>query len=207
MNKIYFNFTILISAFILILQDTSVFNNHKAMAAQRYVLEDRKIRSLCILPFKAKEIELGLNITEKFFITLKNNFSSVRVLNSEITENCDGILSGELKNYTSETKTNTISDALSYDVVEQQIKVAIEIEIKESKTKDILWRRMATGYKAQSWIEFTRARIADNNLLSFFSVPNQLATSIKKQYNEKEFIDMTINDVVLDLSTNLVKLK
>lgn len=175
---------------------------------ERFVLEDRKVKNVGIMLFTAKDPVLAKKVTEKFLILLSQNKSEIKFTMIEKENNLvDSILTGELKEYNSEIKSNTIADAYNYDILEQQVKIGIEIEVKETQNNDLIWRRKTSKYSTQSWLDFVRSRIGDNNVVDYFYVPFQLSTGLKKQYSEEEFIDRTISDVVKDLSTNLVKLK
>lgn len=174
----------------------------------RYILEDRNIKSVGILPFVAKDDKLSKLITNKFLFLLSKNISGVKFSLLEKADNTvESILTGDLTDYNSVVKSNTIADAYNYDILEQQVKITIDIEIKDSQENDLIWRRRASKYTTQSWLDFVRSRIGDNNVVDYFLVPNQLATSLKKQYTEDELVDKTVNDVIRDLSDNLVKLK
>lgn len=201
MSKFYLKVFVLF--FILFFMSANI----QSYASQRYVLEDRKIKSVCINEFKSKQDGIGQLISDKLFTLLKNNNSNVIFEISSQSNGCEAVMNGEVKEYLSEVKTNTIADSLTYDILEQQVKVSVEIEITENDTKDLIWKRKAGKYNSQSWLNFTRSRIGDNNIESFFYVPSQLAESIRKQYDEKEFIENTVNGVIKDLSDNLVKLK
>lgn len=194
---------IFISFFILLIFSLNVYAEQ-----ERYVLKDRDIKKVGILPFKHKNIELSKKIRDKFLKTLSQNKSNIEFLNiEEVNKNVDCVLTGELNEYKSEVKSNTIADAYNYDILEQQVKIAIDIEIRDTENNDLIWRRKSSKYNTQSWLDFVRSRIGDNNVIDYFYVPNQLSTGLKKQYNEEEFVDKTMNDVVKDLSFNLVKLK
>lgn len=176
--------------------------------AERYVLKDRDIKTVGILPFIYKDQVISNNIREKFLNILSKNDSNIKFINVDNTvKDVDCVLSGELKEYNSEIKSNTIADAYNYDILEQQVKISIDIEIRDTDNNDLIWRRKSSKYSTQSWLDFIRSRIGDNNVVDYFNVPFQLSTGLKKQYSEQEFIDRTINDVVKDLSFNLVKLK
>ena len=174
---------------------------------ERYVLNDRNIKSVGILPFIYKDEKIGQKIREKFLSILKKNQSGVNfILIDKDIKTVDSILSGELKEYSSEVKSNTIADAYNYDILEHQVKIGIDIEIRDTKDNDLIWRRRASKYATQSWLDFVRSRIGDNNITDYFYVPNQLATGLKRQYSEDDMIDKTIYDVIKDLSNNLVKI-
>lgn len=176
--------------------------------AERYVLKDRGIKTVGILPFNYKDQIISDSLRMKFLNILSKNVSGVKFVNVENNDkSLDCILSGELKEYSSEIKSNTIADAYNYDILEQQVKISIDIEIRDIENNDLIWRRKSSKYNTQSWLDFIRPRIGDNYVVDYFNVPFQLATGLKKQYSEQEFIDRTINDVVGDLSSNLVKLK
>ncbi|MBC7476214.1 MAG: hypothetical protein H7263_18165 [Candidatus Sericytochromatia bacterium] len=203
MKKFYYTFAIFTLVFLFGSKDTIAFEYK-----QRYILEDRKIKSVCLLAPKYKNKKVADDILNIFFNFLSSNNSKILFFKNDCnSRDYDAVINTDLKEYSSQIKTNTISDSLSYDVLEQQVKISIEIKIKDKKTDDLIWKRNASKYQSQSWLNFSRSRIADNKIASFFSVPSQLATSIKRQYNEKELIDKTINDVIKDLSINLVNLK
>ncbi len=203
MKKFYYTFAVFTLVFLFGFKDTIAFTYK-----QRYILEDRKIQSVCLLAPKYENKKVADDVLNIFFQLLSNNNSKILFFKDDCnSREYDALIDTEIKEYSSKIKTNTISDSLSYDVIEQQIKISIEIKIKDKKTDDLVWKRNASKYQSQSWLNFSRSRIADNKIASFFSVPSQLSTSIKKQYNEKELIDKTINDVIKDLSSDLVNLK
>ncbi len=170
-------------------------------------MPDRGIKTVGILPIIYKDKKISENIREKFLFLLKKNTSNIEfILLEEENKNVDSILSGEIKEYTSEVKSNTIADAYTYDILDQQVKIAIDIEIRDTKENDLIWRRRASKYSTQSWLDFVRPRIGTNNIVDYFYVPNQLSTGLKRQFSEYELIDRTINDVIKDLSNNLVKI-
>ena len=180
---------------------------HSETFKEKYILTDRNIKSVGILPFIYKDQKIGEKVRIKFLDLLKNNQSNIKfVLVDKESKNVDSILSGEIKDYSSEVKSNTVSDAYNYDILEQQVKVGIDIEIRDNTDNDLIWRRRASKYSTQSWLDFVRSKIGDNNIVDYFYVPNQLSTGLKRQYSEDELIDKTINDVIKDLSNNLVKL-
>ncbi len=178
---------------------------------EKYLLEDRKIKSICVAPFKGKSEETEKRISEKFYKKLQQNNSGIEVIllknDDSQNINCDFILYGEIKDYYAEIKTITFSDFFDYDIFEQQIKVGIEIKIEESKTKDLLWIRKASKFNTQRWIDYNRPRIGSNYITDYFYIPTQLQVSMKKQYPEEVLVDKTINEVIEDLVKNLVKLK
>jgi hypothetical protein len=229
-NIFYYELALLISVFILITpqnflfkilkwQGSSYLSNRyntdtKAYAEPfqaRFILEDRKIKSIGIFPFKSKSEEIGKKITKKFYEKLKENKSDIEVNIFENynlpNKNTESVLSGEIKEYYSEIKTITFSDFFDYDILEQQIKVGIEIKIEDSKTKDLLWIRKSSKFNSQRWIDYNRPRIGSNYVTDYFYIPTQLQVSMKKQYPDEVLVDKTINEVIEDLAKNLVKLK
>jgi hypothetical protein len=196
---------------------TSIFfflliNFHPAFAElfqERYVLEDREIKTVGILPFTTEPVKIKNNISDKFFILMKENKSKINISQIETEQNIhlDSILKGEVKEYSSETKDIIFSDFFEYHILEQQIKVGIEIQVFDSKTNDLIWRRKASKYNSQRWIDFYRPRIGNNEVVDSFYLPTQLVVNMRKQYTEKELIDKTISEVIEDLAKNLVKLK
>ncbi|MFN8575293.1 MAG: hypothetical protein U0354_00400 [Candidatus Sericytochromatia bacterium] len=196
--------------YIILLSSVFLFyiTTYKAYSNERYVLKDRDIKTVGILPFTFKDSKISSKVRIKFLNILSDNLSGIKFINlEEINKNVDCVLSGDIKEYTSEIKSNTIADAYNYDILEQQVKISINIEIRDTENNDLIWRRQSSKYSTQSWLDFVRSRIGDNNVVDYFFVPNQLSTGLKKQYNDEDFIDKTINDVVKDLSFNLVKIK
>ncbi len=176
---------------------------------ERFVLEDREIKSVGILPVKTDPVKIKNNISEKFFQLMKNNKSDIKffLIPDDKNINLDSIITGEVKEYSSETKDIIFSDFFEYRILEQQIKVGIEIKITDSKTNDLIWKRKASKYNSQRWIDFYRLRIGTNQVIEAFYLPSQLAVNMKKQYTEEELVDKTISEVIEDLAKNLVKLK
>jgi hypothetical protein len=176
---------------------------------ERYVLADREIKSVGILPFQTEPVKITDNISEKIFLLMKNNQSDIKVslLRNGQETNLDSILKGEVKEYSSETKDIIFSDFFEYHILEQQVKIGIEIQILDPKTRDLIWRRKASKYSSQRWMDYHRPRIGTNQVVDAFYIPTQLAVNMKKQYTEEELVDKTISDVIEDLAKNLVKLK
>jgi len=176
---------------------------------KRFVLEDRNIKTVGIKEIKSEYPNLDLEISQKFFEKLKNNSSNVKFIllddNNNIS-NTDIIFSGEIKKYSSKIKPIHFSDFLNYEIFQQDLEIALEIKIIDTKTNNLIWKRYSKKLNIQRWIEFNRQEIGVNPIYEYLGIPSQMLSSITKQYNEKDFLDKILNSIVDDLSSNLVNL-
>lgn len=179
------------------------FFSKSSYSNERYVLPDRKITSIEIGSFDFKDSLIVDQIKNNFIKNFSNNKSNV-LINKE--KNNQTILTAEVKEYTSQVKDFIISDFINYNIKEHQLKFTLKIKIVDSQTNDLIWVRTFSKYKTQSWMDFSKQRIGANQIIDYFLVPNQLAKSMQKQYDDKEFEESIIDDVNKELISDLVKL-
>jgi len=178
-------------------------NQASANSKERFLFEERGINSIIIkndgdFPDPLK------NINFIFSEVFKKNNSSVKILELETVSEYP-LLNYRLKEYKNEFKTITFSDFFSFDVIEQQLKIAIEIKVIDDEG-NIIWKRTVSRYKKQRWAEFSRPAVGFNPIRDYFLIPAQFFSSLKKQFSEQEIINNTLTEIVIDLADNLVRL-
>ena len=190
--------------FKVILLIILIFSNQiNAFSKERFLFEERGINRIIIknegdFPDQLK------NINFIFSEVFKKNKSSLQVLE---LENFSGhhILNYRLKEYTNEFKPITFSDFFSFDVIEQQLKIAIEIKVSDPEG-NIIWKRTVSRYKRQRWTDFSRPTVGFNPIRDYFLIPAQFFSSLKKQFSEQEIINNTLTEIVIDLADNLIRI-
>lgn len=198
---------ILFSFSIIFLSSVSkVYSNE--IDFQRFVLEDRNIKTVGIVKIVSEYPEIDQEVTQKFFQKLKNNNSNISfiLLNDNETYDVDAFFMAEIKTFSSKIKPIHFSDFLNYEILENQLNIAIEIKIIDAKTNDLIWKRSSKKYSMQRWLDFNRQVMGVNPIYEYFGIPSQMLSSITKQYDEKIFWEKSLNSIVEDLSSNLVKI-
>lgn len=205
-------------------------NNAFAEDKKRYVLEDRKIDEISILPFSSKDKNSSERITKIFYDILLKNKSSIKVnnkddklkfgshnlnerINSQLNrtylfnkEKKSAYIYGNIKTFYSEVKTINISDFIDYNIFEHQVKIEIELFVVDSDNNELLWKRKYSKYNFHDWINFLNPKIGSNNIISLFYAPDNLNAKLYRKYTEDEFINLQIIQIVTTLMKNLCKI-
>ena len=172
---------------------------------ERYVLEERNIKALNISEVLAENKDAEVTVLTQFTNKLNTNKSNVKITNFNNTEEVDANLKINIKEFNSTIENIVISDFVNYNIIEQQVKVSIQIIIEDAKTHDVIWKRTANKYDNQSWLDFAKQRIGTNQVVDYFYVPNQISKGLKKQYEEKMFAEKTLNEFIIELTSNIVR--
>lgn len=170
----------------------------------RYVFEDRNIKKADIMAITYKDENLGKAFSTLFFNKLNNNKSNVQFFSN--TNNTDITIELKIKNLSSEIKNINISDFVDYVIKEQQVKLEVELLVRNTKDNELIWKRKYSKYDSQSWLVFSRPKIGSNNIISTFNSPDNISVSMYQKYTEYEFINRIFVEVLTNLCENLVKI-
>lgn len=170
----------------------------------RYVFEDRNIKKADIMAITYKDENLSKSFSSLFLNKLDNNKSNVQF--STNATNADVIIELKIKNLSSEIKNINISDFVDYVIKEQQVKLEVELLVRNTKDNELIWKRKYSKYDSQAWLVFSRPKIGSNNIISTFNSPDNISVSMYQKYTEYEFINRVFVEVLTNLCKNLVRI-
>lgn len=168
-----------------------IFSN-PSFAKKRYFLLDHNIHSI--------NLELDNKIDENIKNIIIQRFNKNNI---NISESSDIKLLIKIIDIKSQEKKITISEFGEYDIIDNEIKALIKLEIYD-KENNLIWTRKLSKLNSQKWLDFSRLKIGSNLVLQAFYVPTQFVIDLKRKYSEEEFINIAILDLVNSVLDNLI---